>query len=303
MSNLRLFIRLARPLFLLGGILLYALGVGIAHYLGTPLDWKVYLLGQVWGTTLQLGTQFLNEYFDVEGDAHNPNRTPLTGGSNALGEGEGKLPRPVALWSALACLAVTASFTVLLIETGHLTPSVLLLMVLILFGAVFYAVPPVRLESTGYGELTTSILVATLVPAFAFLLQNDTLHRLLPMTTFPLTTLCLAMLLAFDLPDYGTDLKYGKRNLMVRVGWQAGMTLHNLLILISYLLLALAILLGLPLAVAWPGFLTLPLGLFEIWFMNRIGAGAKPNWFALTLSAFALFGLTAYLLTFAFWTR
>ena len=45
MENLRLFMRMSRPLFLLGGILVYALGVGIARYLGSPVDWDLYLVG------------------------------------------------------------------------------------------------------------------------------------------------------------------------------------------------------------------------------------------------------------------
>lgn len=294
-------IRLARPLFLLGGILLYALGAGIAHYRGAPINWQVYIIGQIWGIMLQLGTQFLNEYFDAPSDADNPNRTFLTGGSGAVGAG--KLPRTVPLWGAITSLAVVASFSVLLIQVAHPGPSTVVFMLLIFLGAFFYAVPPVRLESSGYGELTTSILVASLVPGFAMLLQTGEIHRLLAMTTFPLVLLHMSMLLAFELPDYANDIKYDKRTLMVRLGWQAGMNLHNILILSAYLLLALAIVLGLPLAVALPAFLSLPLGLLQIWNMNRIAAGGKPNWTTLTFSGLLLFALTAYLLTFAYWTR
>jgi 1,4-dihydroxy-2-naphthoate octaprenyltransferase len=176
-------------------------------------------------------------------------------------------------------------------------------MLFIFLGAFFYAVPPVRLEATGYGELTTSILVANLVPAFSLLLQTGEFHRLLAMATFPLTALHLAMLLAFELPDYGNDMKHGKRTLMVRLGWQLGMRLHNILILFSFLLLGIAIARGLPLGIALPAFLVLPLGLLQIWNMNRIFAGAKPHWNSLTLAAMIIFGLTSYMLTYSFWTR
>jgi 1,4-dihydroxy-2-naphthoate octaprenyltransferase len=301
MSNLRLFIRLARPHFLLGGLLLYALGAGIARYLGTPIDWGVYILGQVWGTLLQLSTHFLNEYFDIEYDLKNPNRTFLSGGSGALGPG--RLPRATALWSAVGCLAVVASITVLLIKDGDITPLTAAFMFLIFLGAFFYAVPPVKLESTGYGELTTAILVSNLVPAFAFVLQTGHLHRLVAMGTFPLTFLCLAMLLSFELPDYGSDLKYGKRTLLVRAGWQLGMNIHNLMILFGYLILAIAVLLGLSTAIALPVFLSLPIGLLQIWSMNRIAAGGKPNWTVLTLTGLLIFASAAYLLALAFWTH
>lgn len=300
MNTLRLLIRLARPHFLLGGVLLYALGVGIAYYLGNPVDWGVYLAGQFWITLMQLSTHFLNEYFDANIDVRNPNRTPFSGGSGAIGPG--KLPRAAALWGGVACLTAAASFTVLLMQQAVLAPATVMVMILIFLGAFFYSVPPVRLETSGYGELTTSFLVATLVPAFGLLLQMGELHRLLAMATFPLMVLHLAMLLAFQLPDYATDLKYEKRTMMVRLGWETGMRLHNFLIVSAYLLMGLAVLLDLPLRIALPALLTFPVGLLQIWNMNRIAAGLRPNWTALTLTAIALFGVPAYLLTFSFWT-
>lgn len=294
-------IRLARPHFLLGGILLYTLGGGIAYYLGIPINWEVFLLGQAWGTLLQLSTQFLNEYFDAPSDEDNANRTPFTGGSGEIGPG--KLPRAAALWGATGSLVVVASLTVVLIQRADLNLAVVLYMALIFAGAFFYSVPPVRLEASGYGELTTSVLVAHLVPGFAFLLQTGEMHKLVLLATFPLVFIHLAMLLAFSLPDFFNDTKHGKRTLLVRVGWQAGMRMHNLLILGSFLFLGLSILLGLPWRIGAWAFLPLPLGLLQIWMMNRIAAGVKPNWTALTLSAVVLFVSMSYLLTWSFWTR
>ena len=301
MDQLRLFIRLTRPLFLLGGALLYALGVGIAHYLGTVIDLPVYLLGQLWVTLLQMSAQYLNEYFNAPADQNNPNRTWLTGGSGALGPG--KLERRVALLAAYACMAVLASVTVLLIARLPLPPEAVIIMILAFLGALFYSTPPLQLEASGYGELVTSILLAFMVPAFAFVLQAGELNNLVAMVAFPLTALHLAMLLAFELPDYATDIKYEKRTLMVRMGWQNGMNLHNLLILTAFLLLVLAANLGLPAFVVLPGLLPLPLGLLQIWQMWRISNGAKPNWNALTVGDLALFAAMAYLVAFAFWTN
>jgi 1,4-dihydroxy-2-naphthoate octaprenyltransferase len=298
---IRLFIRLSRPFFLLGAILVYSLGVGIAHYLGVTIDWGHYFLGQAWVTTLQLATHYFNEYFDSPADAANANRTLFSGGSGALGEGG--LPREVALWAGIASLTGATSFTVILIRVIGLNPALFLVMVLIFLGAFFYSVPPVRLVESGYGELSTSIIVASLVPAFAFILQYGELHRLVAMSTFALITLHLAMMLAFELPDYANDIKFEKLTLMVRIGWERSITFHNILILISYLLIGLAMLFKFPLLVALPALLSFPLGLFQIWYVNRIAAGAKPNWNLLGALAISVFGLTTYLMTFSFWTR
>jgi len=301
MESLRLFIKLSRPLFLVGVAILYGLGVGIAHYMGVPVDWGTYLLGQVWVSLLQLSTQFLNEYYDSLADQENPNRTVLTGGSGALGPG--KLPRRVALIAGLTCLAFLASSTVVIIGRVHPSPQAALIMVLAFLGAFFYSVPPVRLESTGYGELTTAVLVAFMVPAYAFTLQAGEIHRLIAMSTFPLVALHMAMLLAFELPDYGTDLKFAKRTLLVRIGWQNGMALHNVLILVAFFLLVLAGSLGYPRFAMIAGLLPLPIGLFQIWQMHNISNGKKPNWNLLTIGAIAVFASMAYLIAYAFWTH
>jgi 1,4-dihydroxy-2-naphthoate octaprenyltransferase len=301
MKTLKLILRLTRPQFLVGVAILYALGGGIAHYLGNPLDWAAYVLGQIWVTLLQMSTQFLNEYFNSPADQANPNRTWLTGGSGALGA-EG-LPRRVALMAALTCLAVLASMTVVLISTVAPPLEAYLVMLLAFLGAFFYSTPPVKLESSGYGELTTAVLITFLVPAYAFLLQTGELHRLLAMTGFPLSALFLAMLLAFELPDYSNDVRFEKRTLMVRLGWQTGMGMHNLLIFSAFLILLLASWFGFPWFATLAGLLPMPLGLFQIWQMRLIANGAPPNWNLLTLSALALFGAQAYLLAYAFWTH
>jgi 1,4-dihydroxy-2-naphthoate polyprenyltransferase len=301
MESFKLFIRLTRPLFLLGVAIIYALGVGIARYLGHEVNWTAYLIGQAWVTLLQLSAQYLNEYFNAPADLVNPNRTYLTGGSGALGPG--KLPRQVALYAALTCMAFLASLSVVLIDRLSPPPAAYLIMAIAFLIALFYSTPPLRLEASGYGELAVSVQVAFLVPMYAFLLQAGEMHRLVAMSAFPLFLLHLAMLLAMELPDYATDVKYEKRTLLVRLDWQTTMTMHNMLILGAYLLLLLAGLLGLPWFAVRAGMISLVVGLFQIWQMRNIARGSKPNWDALTIGAVAVFAATAYLLAWAFWTN
>lgn len=300
MKSIRLFIRLTRPIFLLGGFLLFALGGGIAYYQGAEINWEIYFIGQAWVTMLQLSTQFLNEYFNSPEDATNTNRTFLTGGSGSLLPGA--LPRRTALLGALSSLAILASLTVLFFAYQITNPGILFIMVLSFLGAFFYSVPPIRLERSGYGELTTSILIAFLLPLFSFMLQNGEYQRIVLMTTFPLVTMHLAMLLAFELPDYGSDLRNEKRTLMIRLGWNKGIILHNLLILSTFFLLFIGSFYGIPKLIFLSGVFVLPLGLFQIWQMQRIVNGGKPNWNLLTIAGLALFSLLAYLFTLTYWT-
>jgi 1,4-dihydroxy-2-naphthoate octaprenyltransferase len=301
MNSFRLFVKLSRPLPILGMILTFGLGAGIARYLGASVDWGIYLLAQVWLTLLQLSMHYLGDYFALPADILNTRRTPFSERSEAIGPG--KLPRSLALWAGVSCLTVAASLTVLLLRTIGWSPAVYLMMFLIFLGALSYSVPPLRLASSGYGELLMSIMVANLAPAFAYLLQAGEWHRLLPMSTFPLLFLHLAMMVAFEFPDYATDSKFEKPTILVRMGWLRGMHLHNLLLLGGFALLGIAWALGLPYQIALPALAILLIAGFQIWMMNHIEAGARPNWLLFTSVAAAIFGLTAYLLAYGFWTR
>lgn len=301
LTKIKYFLILSRPHFLVGAALMYALGAGISWFLGTAPNWGGYLLGQLWILFIQLSTHFFNEYYDFHLDQQNNNRTPFSGGSGALGPN--KLPREIALWAGITSLTVAASLSVLVMRFVQLDLLVLFIMSLIFLGAILYSNPPVRLATSGYGELTTSIVVTILVPTLSFLLQAGELNRLLAMVTFPITFLHLAMMIVFEFPDYSSDIKHLKTTLLVRLGWERGIILHNLMILTSYLTLAIAAVLGLPFEIALPGFLTLPIGLFQMWMLHRIAEGEKPNWFLLTLTAVALLGVTTYLFAFTFWIR
>jgi 1,4-dihydroxy-2-naphthoate octaprenyltransferase len=290
-------------MYILSASLLYLLGIGIAHYLSGQINWTTLFFGLAWVVLILLGTQYLSEYFDPMVIVENPSKkhTPFSGVSGAIGTG--RLPRQVALWAGLTCFAITASLTVLIIQFFGVNLAVLLIFGIILLVELLYALPPSRLIFSGYGEIIMSIIVGGLIPALAFLLQGHDFHRLLVMVAFPLTTLHIGMLLALEFSDYASDVIQGKRPFLIRVGWQRGMIIHNILVLGSYVILGMAFVFGLPLRVGWPVFLGLPIGLFQVWMMNRIAEGAKPNWNLLEIVAVSTFGMTAYILTFAFWTH
>ena len=291
--QLRLFIQLSRPIFLLGGVLLYALGAAIAAYLGRSIDATLYLIGQILVTLLQLMTHYLNEYFDSDGDQENSSRTWLSGGSGAIGP-EG-LPRKVALYAAAITLALAATVATAALVTGAFPTLAWPILLLSFAGAFFYSAPPLRLASSGYGELTAALVTAGLTPAFAYVLQTGDLHRLILMSTAPLIALCFAMIVVFELPDYATDLKHNKRTLMVRLGWSAGMRAHDIAIVFALVSYAAAYSLGLPSRVGLGALFVMPLALAQIWQLNRIRQGYPPKWNILTLSAMALFAIAAYL--------
>ena len=297
------FIRLSRPVLLLGGIGQTFLGAGIARYLGKAIDWEVFFLGLFWLVLTQLATHYLNEYFDEPVDRHNENRTAFSGGSGVLGKEEGQLNRRVALSGFVVSVTLSIGVVLTMIWTSVLTFSGGLLMALILIGGVAYSIPPIHLSRSGYGEFVAAVLGGYLVPMLSFNLQTGEAHRLVAFSALPVTLLFVVFMLAVSFPDFATDLKYGKRTFLVRAGWQNAMAVHNTLILLAFIVMASLWFFEFPRGILLPSYLTLPLGISLFWQMRVIGNGGRPSWRALTLNAAGLVGSLIFLLAYTFWTR
>jgi len=197
---------------------------------------------------------------------------------------------------------VALAFVALLLTTmlirGQVPGLAWVIIALVLPASLFYSAPPVRLVSTGYGEFVAALIVSALVPTLAFTLQTGAMHRILFLATAPLVLFNFAMILAFEVPDYATDLKASKRTLMVRLGWENGMRLHDATLIGAILVLVAGVLLGMPAHVSVGLLIVLPLAAAQVWQMGRVRRGARPNWILLTGGAVAVFTLAAYL-TFA----
>jgi hypothetical protein len=80
------------------------------------------------------------------------------------------------------------------------------------------------------------------------------------------------------------------------------MVVHNTLILLAYLSLAGAILLGFPRSIGMRALFTFPLGLVQLWLMGRVASGAKPAWPAIRFNAISMVLLVTVILIFSFWS-
>lgn len=282
---------------LLAGALLYVLGAGIVVYRGDLFDWRNFWLGLALVVLLQLSCSYLTTYYTR---LQSPLLDRAADSEDSSGDGI-PLSRGMLLLLAISTLTAGAMVTVSLLAVDAITPAVVLVLGLAFILAFAYAVPPFRLVYTGYGELVMAILLTNLVPALGYLLQAGEMTSLLGTLTFPLTALYLAMLLALSLESYYADIKAGKQTLMIRLGWQRGMFLHNVLILIAYLLIGIGMLLSMAWALTWPRLLTLPIGLFQFWQIWQISNGGKTRWKLLRITAIATFAITVYLQAFTLW--
>jgi 1,4-dihydroxy-2-naphthoate octaprenyltransferase len=189
----------------------------------------------------------------------------------------------------------------LLQRNGFIQLNAALLLVVFTLLALANAVPPTRLVNRGFGEIVNAYLLAGLTPTLAFVLQTNDFHRLVGLFTFPLFLIALAYFLALDFPNYADDLKYERRSMLIALTWQQAIPMHNLLLLTAYFFLAGAPFLGVNFQLVWPALLPLPLAAYQIFTLRNIAEGAKPLWTAFSVTALAIFGLAAYLMSFTFW--
>jgi 1,4-dihydroxy-2-naphthoate octaprenyltransferase len=240
------FVRLGRPVFLVGGFAFYGLGAAMAALNMRAVDWTRFAWGQLAVTSIQLMTHYANDYFDLEADKANTTPTQWSGGSRVLPNGE--LPPKVAFGAAvfLAGVALFAILTLGLVLSAPRAACLALVAALVLAWA--YSAPPVRLHSRGLGELDTAIIVTLLVPLAGYGLQVGTLDLSVVVSVLPLCFLQFAMLLAVEFPDEVGDASVGKRTLVVRMGAGRAGVLYIFILLLPYVSLLGLTRLGMP----WP---------------------------------------------------
>lgn len=269
---------------------MHFLGAAAALYSGSPLNLTALLWAQVAITSAQLMTHYANDYYDLHADRANRTPTNWSGGSRVLALG--LLPIDTALWMALGLGSISLGanlYLSLIIQPGWL-------MFIVIFAAQFlawfYSAPPLRLHSTGFGELTTALVVTSLTPLAGYVAQTGTINLPILLATLPLCCMQVMMLLAVEFPDHDGDIRVGKRTLLVRIGPSAGARLYIALAIAAYAILPLLVWAGLPVWVAFAAAGTSPLALWQITKVARGDWHRPERWDRLAFYTIALLMLT-----------
>ena len=266
---------------------MFALGAAAASQMGYIMDWAAYLLGQLAVTSTQLMAHYLNEYYDREVDRLTAaNRTWFSGGSGILSEGV--LSPAAVLTAARICAGVA-------LLLGLLASLVSIWMIPIiafsLLGSWFYSAPPISLMSSGWGELTTSLIVALLVPLAGYCMQGGFPPGGLWLLCIPLILVHTAMIISFEFPDYSADRSAGKRTLTVRLGPLRAAWVVTGLIVAAYLFLVAQA--SLTKSVPWTLW-TFPLAIGQFIQIHWIvKSPTRIRYYLLTAGGVGLFGLMA----------
>ncbi len=299
-TKLSAFLRLSRPLFLAGGVVLDVLGLAMAAWDGARLSLAVFLAGQVTITAGQLLTHYSNEYYDLAADRANPTPTAWAGGSRVLASGA--LPPRAAWLAALASGAVAVVCGMLLVLVTRPGPATFALLALSLLLAWSYSAPPLSLHRRGLGEGVGAVLIAGLTPLVGYALQAGAVDAWAVATVAPLCALQFVMLVAVSLPDAEGDAVVGKRTLAVRFGRPRAARLAAGVLVATYALgLPLAVWVGMP-AVASLAYLAwLPLA---VWQARRLATAVSETdgpWDSLSFWSIGLVMGTAGSVALALW--
>ncbi len=270
--------------------MLYALGAAAAVRFGFTINWAVYLPGQVVVTSIQLMGQYLNEYYDMEVDrlAAN-NRTWFSGGSGILSAG-GISPAAVLVAARICAVVALLAGIVASLLSVWMIPII----IFSFLGSWFYSSPPLSLMSSGWGELTTSVIVALLVPLAGYCMQGGFPPGELLLVSVPLILVHTAMLISFEFPDYAADHSVGKTTLTVRLGLRGSAWVVDAFIGCAFLFLAV-----LSLFKIFPGqwmLLAVPLAIWQMITIHRLILTPTRTYYLLvTTAGVGLFALMALL--------
>ena len=174
-------------------------------------------------------------------------------------------------------------------------------MVFYFLGFLLLAVPGLSLDSTGVGEVITSITLLLCPPALGFLIQFGEFHPFLVYGILPLFPLHLALIILLRLISFREDIRLNRRNLLINIGWVKAVFLHNMLVLSGFMLFGVSLLFGFPVRMGGFVFFVLPLALYLIWYLSRLEYGAPVRWPLLTLLSLTVYFLPLYLIGFSSW--
>ena len=154
-----------------------------------------------------------------------------------------------------------------------------------------------------YRWMTDGIIISPVLLFWGASLAKLDSTPILFFLSLPLLFFYLASQTCLQFETYGEDLKKGQQALLVSIGWERGMTLHHILVALGYLGLGFYLYMSGAWAIAWPVLMMMSVSLLEVWQLQRIASGMRPNWGLLKATAITQYLGIVYILLFAFLTH
>lgn len=241
--NLTLFIRITRANFLPASIIPFLIGTAYVARMGFGISPLKFILGLAAVISAHLSGNIFNDYFDYKSGADNiaAKESPFFGGSRVIQEG---ILRPSAvLILALSFLtaAVIAGSAIFILT---MNPVFIVLMAVAIVLTIEYTAPPLRLSYGRLGELDICVLFGVLLVMGSFYLFAERFTFASFLVSLPISFLILAVIVANEIPDYDTDLRAGKHNLISVFGHDEGYLVYGFFVLASFVFIIVNVIAG-----------------------------------------------------------
>jgi len=255
-----------RPWSYTAAVIPVLLGAAIAAYDRVFNGWTV-LLALIGSIAIQMGTNLTNDYYDFRKGADSS--TSLgTGGSLLRGD---LTPRQVFIGGILAFGVGIAIGLYLVSLTG---PFIFWLGLFSVAVGFFYTAGPFALAYVGLGEVAVFIFMGPVMVIGSYYVQAQTVTWPVVLASLPVGFLVAAILHANNLRDLESDKKIGKRTLATLLGRAGANVEYYVLVLGTYLSLAVMVLAGIAPWLTLISIVTLP---FAIKLMRIVAAETEPK--------------------------
>lgn len=207
---------------------------------------------------IEIGKNAVNEWIDyytgVDRSITPDKRNPFSGGKKTIVDGK----LSMAETAGIAAITLGLAFIIGLIVALAKEPGIFWIGMAGGMLAVFYSLPPFKLNYIGLGELAVGVAFGPLLVSGMYVLMAGVLTWDVIAVGMPIGFLIANVLWINQYPDYEADKSCGKRNGLVRIGKVAGLKVYAALYAAVYVSLGgLAVLYGNPFWLL--GILTLPL--------------------------------------------
>lgn len=225
-GSLRAWILGARPQTLTAALVPVVVGTAVAHRTG-PLRVGALvaaLLGAVW---IQIGTNLANDVFDYEKGADTHERL------GPLRVTQAGLLSPTAVRRGMIL-----SFALAMLCGVYLTwvcgPLIVLIGLLSIASGIAYTGGPYPLGYNGLGDLFVFVFFGLVAVCGTAFVGSGRVPLLALGAALPIGALATAILVVNNVRDYTTDVRAGKRTLVVRLGRRFGVGEYLALLAVAY---------------------------------------------------------------------
>ncbi len=275
MSKFIAWMRVIRTKFFLAGIGPFILGVSIAWYEIKAIDPLLFLLTFAGIIFAMAGSYTFNEYFDLMVDVkiNNEDITPFNSGTRVLPEGLIK-PKNVFIAGIIFWTIATIIGLYIIYLKGLL---VFYLSILGIFSGVFYTSPPIRLAYRGLGEFFIGISFGVLITLGSYYILTTSpslMTNVLYVSIVP-ALLITAVIWINEFPDYTNDRKWGKFNLVARMGRKRARYVYYALIIIPYIIVLFGVFLSIIPFFSILSFITIPFAYKNIEIVKNYYSNAR----------------------------